>query len=198
VWNHVHTQNVRVDLERSVAALDGMKSWMWLHAHAQNARVDLERASCCFGQTEELDVITRKRTECPRWPREVRRCFGQDEELDISTGRWSDRFVLMAVTRHERSNRQLARGLAGSRRLTIEAGCHLSFHWVELLDHWLWRFGMSVAYTLPASRTRPNVARRCYAPRWLARRQDSRRLALRVKLLCGRFPQRYSGAERIR
>jgi hypothetical protein len=26
VWNHAHAQNVRVDLERSVAALDGMKS----------------------------------------------------------------------------------------------------------------------------------------------------------------------------
>jgi hypothetical protein len=49
---------------------------MWLHAHAQNVRVDLERAS---------------------------RCFGQNEELDVSTGRCADRFVLMAVTRHERS-----------------------------------------------------------------------------------------------
>jgi hypothetical protein len=49
--------------------------------------------------------------------------------------------------------------------------------------------GLPISYTLPASRTRPNAARRCYAPHWLARRQDSRRLALRVKLLCGRFPQ---------
>jgi hypothetical protein len=47
---------------------------------------------------------------------------------------------------------------------------------------------MPVPCTLPASRTLLNAARRCYAPRWLARRQDSRRLALGVKLLCGRFP----------
>jgi hypothetical protein len=58
VWNHAHALNVRVDLERSVAALDGMKSCMWLHAHALNVRVDLERASRCFGQNEELDVST--------------------------------------------------------------------------------------------------------------------------------------------
>jgi hypothetical protein len=57
----------------------------------------------CFGRDKELDVVTRKCTECPRWPWEVRRCFGRDEELDVSTGRWADRFVLMAVTRHERS-----------------------------------------------------------------------------------------------
>jgi hypothetical protein len=37
---------------------------------------------------------------------------------------------------------------------------------------------MSVSYTLPASRTRPNASRRYYALRWLARRQDSRRLAV--------------------
>jgi hypothetical protein len=97
--------------KRSVVALDRVKSYMWLHAHAPNVRVDLERAS---------------------------RCLGRDEELDVSTGWWSDRFVLMAVTRHERSNSQLASGLAGSRNFTIEAGCHLSFRWVELLDHWLW------------------------------------------------------------
>jgi hypothetical protein len=48
---------------------------------------------------------------------------------------------------------------------------------------------MPVPYALPASWTRPNAARRCYAPCWLTRRQDSRRLALGVKLLCGRFPQ---------
>jgi hypothetical protein len=48
--------------------------------------------------------------------------------------------------------------------------------------------GMSVSYSLPASRARSNGARRCYSLRWLARRQDSRRLTLRVKLLCGRFP----------
>jgi hypothetical protein len=41
--------NVRVDLERPVAALDGMKSEMWLHAHALNVRVDLE------GQVAALD-----------------------------------------------------------------------------------------------------------------------------------------------
>jgi hypothetical protein len=51
-----------------------------------------------------------------------------------------------------------------------------------------WCSGMSASYTLPASRTRPNAAQRCYSPRWLARRQDCWRLALRVKLLCGRFP----------
>jgi hypothetical protein len=47
---------------------------------------------------------------------------------------------------------------------------------------------MPVSYTLPASRTRPNATWRCYAPCWLARRQDSWRLALGVKPLCGRFP----------
>jgi hypothetical protein len=41
-----------------------------------------------------------------------------------------------------------------------------------------WRSGISASYTLPASQTRPNAARRCYARRWLARRQDSRRLAV--------------------
>jgi hypothetical protein len=41
-----------------------------------------------------------------------------------------------------------------------------------------WRSGMSVSYTLPASQTRPNAARHCFAPRWLARRQDSRRPAV--------------------
>jgi hypothetical protein len=76
---------------------------------------------------------------------------------------------------------QLANGLAGS--------CSLTFRWVELLDHTLTVvLGLSVSYTLLASRTRPNAAGRCYSPRWLARRQDSRRLAIRVKLLCGRFP----------
>jgi hypothetical protein len=44
MWLHAHTLNVRVDLERSVAALDGMKSYMWLHAHTPNVRVDLERS----------------------------------------------------------------------------------------------------------------------------------------------------------
>jgi hypothetical protein len=48
-----------------------------------------------------------------------------------------------------------------------------------------------VSYTLPASRTRPNAAWHCYAPCWLARRQDSRRMALGVKLLCGRIPHCY-------
>jgi hypothetical protein len=56
--DHVHALNVRVDLERSVAALDGMNSLMWLHAHALNVHVDLVRASRCFVQNEELDVST--------------------------------------------------------------------------------------------------------------------------------------------
>jgi hypothetical protein len=59
-----------------------------------------------------------------------------------------------------------------------------------------WRSGMSASYTLPASWTRPNAARRCYAPRWFARRQDSRRLALSVKLLCGRFPHHHPPTRR--
>jgi hypothetical protein len=62
-----------------------------------------------------------------------------------------------------------------------------------LMRFWLFRCTGStdcgVSYTLPDSRTWPSAARRFYAPRWWARRQDSRRLALRVKLLCGRFPQ---------
>jgi hypothetical protein len=39
----------------------------------------------CFGRDEELDVVTRAHTECPRWPREVRCCLGRDEELDVVT-----------------------------------------------------------------------------------------------------------------
>jgi hypothetical protein len=39
----------------------------------------------CFGRDEELDVVTRARTECPRWPWEVHRCFGRDEELNVVT-----------------------------------------------------------------------------------------------------------------
>jgi hypothetical protein len=42
--------------------------------------------------------------------------------------------------------------------------------------------------TLPVSRAQPKGGRRCYAPRWLARRQVAWRLALGVKLLCGIFP----------
>jgi hypothetical protein len=38
------------------------------------------------------------------------------------------------------------------------------------------------------SQARPNGDRHCYAPCWLPRRQVARRLALRVKLLCARFP----------
>jgi hypothetical protein len=30
-------------------------------------------------------VVTRTRTKCPRWPKEVRCCFGRDEELDVVT-----------------------------------------------------------------------------------------------------------------
>jgi hypothetical protein len=58
MWNHARALNVSFDLERSVAALDRMKSYMWLHAHTLNVRVDLERASRCFGKNEELDVST--------------------------------------------------------------------------------------------------------------------------------------------
>jgi hypothetical protein len=65
---------------------------------------------------------------------------------------------------------------------------HLFIVWVVLLDHWLLTLWMPIPYTLPASRMWPNAARLCYALHWLARWQDSRRLALGVKLLCGRFP----------
>jgi hypothetical protein len=48
---------------------------------------------------------------------------------------------------------------------------------------------MPISYTLPVSQARPNEDGRCYVPCLLARWQVARRLALRVKLLCGKFPQ---------
>jgi hypothetical protein len=48
---------------------------------------------------------------------------------------------------------------------------------------------MAISYTLLVSRARPTEDWHCYTPCWLTRRQVTRILALRVKLLCGRFPQ---------
>jgi hypothetical protein len=133
------------------------------------------------------------------WPWSGRRCAGFDEECGClcRSGRNEKRgclcravsgwFVLMAVTRHERCSSQLGSGLAESSSLAMKACCHLVFRWVELLDQTL-ALRSRVSYSLPASLARSNAARRCYSPRWLARRQDSRRLALRAKLLCGSFP----------
>jgi hypothetical protein len=83
--------------------------------------------------------------------------------------------------------------LAGwlSRGLTMKASCHLFVPLCNVAGSLNLALRSRVSYTLPASWTRPNAARRCYSPRWLARRQDCRRLALRVKLLCGRFPHTY-------
>jgi hypothetical protein len=99
-------------------------------------------------------VESRTRTECSRWPWEVRRCFGRDEELDVvkrtSTEcpcwpregqsllwtEWRARCLYRAVSGSVCPDgrdatrvlcSQLASGLAGSRSLT--------FGWVELLDH---------------------------------------------------------------
>jgi hypothetical protein len=44
------------------------------------------------------------------------------------------------------------------------------------------------SYSLLISLARPNGDGRCYAPRCAASRQVNQRLALGVKLLCGRFP----------
>jgi hypothetical protein len=182
VWVHTHWRFALTD-----AALDEMESesnvvsrtrtecsrrspllwteWrarlMWSHAHALNVSVDLG------GPVAALD--------------------GMKSEA-VSTGRWADRFVLMAVTRRGRSGSQLASGLAESRSLTVQAGCHLSVPPSSVAGSLTPALRSGVSYSLLASRTRPDAARRCYSARWLARRQDYRRLALRVKLLCGRFP----------
>jgi hypothetical protein len=53
-------------------------------AHTETFDFDLERSSRCFGQNEELDVVTRTRALNVRVGL-VRssRCFGQNEELDV-------------------------------------------------------------------------------------------------------------------
>jgi hypothetical protein len=148
-------------------------------------------------------VGTRTRTECSRWPSllwtewrarvmlyhahalnvrfdlggPVAALDGMKSEA-VSTGRWAYRFVLMVVTRRGHSSSQLASGLAESHSLMMQAGCHLFLPLSNVVGSLPWRSGMSVSYTLPTSRTRPNAARRCCPPRWLARQQDSRRLAV--------------------
>jgi hypothetical protein len=107
----------------------------------------------------------------------------------VYTGRLADRFVLMAVTRRGRSGSQLASGLAESRSLTMLAGWHLFVPLSNVAGSLTWRYGMSVSYTLPASRTRPNAAGAAMLGYdWL----DGRTLGdwqFGVKLLCGRFLQ---------
>jgi hypothetical protein len=126
LWNHAHALNVRVVLERSIAALDGMKSYVWLHVHTLNVRVDLERSVAALdGGWRARCGYTR--TECLRWPRE-----GQS----LLWTEWRARCLYRAMSGSVRPDgrdvtralcSQLASGLAGSRSLT--------FRWVELLDH---------------------------------------------------------------
>jgi hypothetical protein len=111
---------------------------MWYHAHALNVRVDLG------GPVAALD---RKESEA------------------VSTERWADRFVLMAVTRRGRSSSQLASGLAESRSLTMQTGCHLIFPLSNVAGSLTLALRSRVSYTLPASRTWSSAARRCYSPR---------------------------------
>jgi hypothetical protein len=81
---------------------------MWYHAHVLNVRVDFE------GPVAALD--------------------GMKSEA-VFTGRWAERFVLVAVTRRERSRSEPARAVASWCRPVITC----SFRWQVLLDHWLWR-----------------------------------------------------------
>jgi hypothetical protein len=125
-------------------------------------------------------VGSRTRTECSWFTLKRLPLYWTEWRVRVvSAWRWLGQFVLVALTRHECSRSQLARARSFLMRFSL-------FRWLDPLTVVL---GLPVSYTLLASRTQPNAARRCYAPRWLARRQDSRRLALRVKLLCGRFPQ---------
>jgi hypothetical protein len=92
-----------------------------------NVRVDLEAVRRCSERNEQLDVVTRTRTERPRWPRE-----GQP----LLWTEWRARCLYQAVSGSVRPDgrdatralcSQLASGLSGSRSLT--------FRWVELLNH---------------------------------------------------------------
>jgi hypothetical protein len=101
------------------------------------------RARCGYTHTHWMSALT-SRGPSLLWTRRRARCGythmhwmsaltsrGPVVALDrikswMSIGRWADRFILMAMMRHERSRCQQA----GSRSLTLR--------WVELLDHWLW------------------------------------------------------------
>jgi hypothetical protein len=61
----------------------------------------------------------------------------------------------------------------------------VAFESTECLTLWV-----PVSYALLVSRVRPNGNGHCYAPRCLPRQQVVLKLALGVKLLCGRFPHR--------
>jgi hypothetical protein len=84
---------------------------------------------------------------------------------------------------------------SGAPSLTRGQACHLSFSVCSNLPAFTSSIYVTcveylpVPYALPANQTQPNGDQHCYAPRWLASRQISRRLALQVKLLFGRFPQ---------
>jgi hypothetical protein len=106
------------------------------------------------------------------------RGFGQIEEPDVIHAHWMS---ALALWRHQGCSSQLVVGWS-----RVVAWCSTS-RVAELLTLALWS---RASYSLPASRARANPVRRRYS-RWLARRQDSGSLALRAKLLCGRFPQEH-------
>jgi hypothetical protein len=179
LWVHAHALNFRVDLKGPVAALDGMKSeangvsrtctecswfiskglsllwteWrarlMGYHAHALNARGWPWKGRRCTGRNEERCGLYRA-VSGPVRP------GGRD--ADVLVVSWLVGWLKVVASRCGRFSfvRRLS-SAAGSLNLALRS---------------------RVSYTLPASRTRPNAARRCYSPRWLARRQDCRRLAL--------------------
>jgi hypothetical protein len=152
LWVHAHALNVRVDLEGPVAALDGMKN--------------------------EANGVSRTRTECSwftlkrpplYWTEWRAKLFLPGGERAGSSWRpWRDADVLV-----------LSWLVGWLRVVASRCGRFSLVHRLSSAAGSLtWRPGMSVSYTLPANRTRPNAARRCYAPRWLATRQDTRRLGV--------------------
>jgi hypothetical protein len=112
---------------------------MWYHAHALNVRVDLG------GPVAALNGM--KRGCLYRAVSGSVRPDGRD------------------ATRRGRSSSQLDSGLAESRSLTMQAGCHLFLPLSNVAGSLTLALRSRVSYTLPASRTRPNAARRRYSPR---------------------------------
>jgi hypothetical protein len=82
----------------------------------------------CFGRDEELDVVTRTRTECPRWPRE-----GQS----LLWTEWRDKCLYRAVSGSVHPDgRDATRALCSQRGwLVVELDVPLSR---VAGSHWLW------------------------------------------------------------
>jgi hypothetical protein len=105
-YTHTHWMFALTSKGPSLLWTEWRARLMWYHAHALNVSVDRE------GPVAALD--------------------GMKSEA-VSTGRWADRFVLVAVTRHERSRSEPARAVASWCRPVVTC----SFRWEVLLDQFV-------------------------------------------------------------